>query len=194
MAELRDYSGELKQGLELEDFSRDFLIRMLRSFSKAYMRMDEIWYQIVKEGLGQKQADRYRELLWQRVAEGILPQLAKELDIQVNSMSDVFKVWQVAPDGIATGKFPSVYDIVDENLAILTVTRCAALERLEKRAPDKIRSLCQEIEAAAIDRYMTVFFPNAKVKPLLVPSGPREDPRNIACKWEFTLEPCTGEG
>jgi hypothetical protein len=43
MGELKDYSGEFRPDLQIEDFSKDFLVKLMRQWSAAYLRMTELW-------------------------------------------------------------------------------------------------------------------------------------------------------
>ena len=93
MTELKDYSGEYKNDIKFEDFSKEFLIKLLHAWSKAYLRADEAWFQLTKERSGEAEAKKCREGFWSRIADANNPKLAKDLGIEVNTILDAMKVW-----------------------------------------------------------------------------------------------------
>lgn len=186
MKELKDYGGGFKNDLKLEDFSKDFLIRMMRQWSRAYIKIDEVWAGLVKEKAGEEIANSCWAMAWPKIAEAVLPKLARGLDIQVNDVVDALKLFQIAPDGLLSGLYPIDVNIINRNDVIFSVTRCKTLEYLEKSAPHRIKSACQDIDLPGIERYLTVFLPNSQVKVLKIPAGPRKSTGETpACQFEF---------
>jgi len=47
MPELNDYSGPYRHDLQWEDFSKDFLIKLMYAWQRAYLRLNAFWYQAV---------------------------------------------------------------------------------------------------------------------------------------------------
>jgi hypothetical protein len=64
MAELTDYSGPYKHDLRFEDFSKDFLIKMMTQWQRAYLRLSSIWYEKVMEKFGMDAADDCNLDVW----------------------------------------------------------------------------------------------------------------------------------
>ncbi|MFA4836448.1 MAG: hypothetical protein WC749_10315 [Dehalococcoidia bacterium] len=189
MTELKDYSGEYKNDLKFEDFSKEFLIKLLHAWSRAYLRADEVWYKMTKERSGEEEANKCRELFWSRIADANMPKLSKELGIEVKTVLDAMKVWQLIPDGVTTGYYPCKAEVINENHIIWTITRCISLEWLEKNDPEKIRWLCHHVEWPAYERYLKSLLPDAEIKPLIIPEGPRKNPDGTPpCKWELKME------
>jgi len=56
VAELKDYNCEFRPHIKLEDFSKDYLIKMMHAWSSAYLRMAELCSQAVKERFGEEEA------------------------------------------------------------------------------------------------------------------------------------------
>jgi hypothetical protein len=188
MAELKDYRCDYKPNLQLEDFSKDFLVKMMRAWGRAYIYMTEAWFQAVKEQLkvSNEECAKCETLAWQNIAQTSVPRIAKSLGIQVEDIVDAMKLWQILPDGAQGGVYETEVEIKDRNHVILTVTRCGSLEWMEKNAPDRIKPVCYELEPPAFNRYLTVFLPNAEAKPVKLP--PRENPDESACVWELKLK------
>ena len=188
MGELQDYSGEFKPQIDLHDFSKDFLIRLMHAWSSAYLRIDEIWNQAVVKHTGDAKLALNCEMdCWFNVAERTVPRIAKAANIVVKDIVDAMKVWQMCPDGTLAGVYESAYDIKNRNHIILTVTRCRTLEFLEKNAPERIKSVCHDIDIPMNEKYLTVLVPNAEMKPLLLHDEPRKDPNETPCIWELKL-------
>ncbi|MDD5095622.1 MAG: hypothetical protein PHV74_14785 [Dehalococcoidia bacterium] len=188
--ELNDYSGEYKVDLKFEDFSKEYLIRILHAWSKSYLRMDETWYRITAERSGEAEAKKCRELFWSRIADANMPKLAKELGIEVKTVLDAMKAWQLIPDGVATGYYPCEAEVINPNHIIWTITRCISLEWFEKQNDaEQINWLCNQVEAPAFERYLKSLLPKAEIKPLIIPDGPRKDPKGTPpCRWELKME------
>jgi hypothetical protein len=64
MQELRDYSGEFKPDLKLENFSKEGLIQLVRAAAKLYGGMNQYWYKGVKDKLGEETANQIQEHVW----------------------------------------------------------------------------------------------------------------------------------
>jgi hypothetical protein len=188
MGELQDYSGEFVPKIDLHDFSKDFLIRLMHAWSSAYLRIDEIWNQAVVKHTGDAQLALNCELdCWFNVAERTVPRIAKAANIEVKDIVDAMKVWQMCPDGTLAGVYEAEYDIKNRNHIILAVTRCRTLEFLEKNAPERIRTVCHDIDIPMNEKYLTALVPDAEMKPLLLHDKPREKPNETPCIWELKL-------
>ncbi|MFC1943892.1 hypothetical protein ACFLX5_00065 [Chloroflexota bacterium] len=185
MTELADYSGEFKQDLNFEDFSKEFLVRLMREWASAYLRVDECWYNEVSQRAGIELASSCQVSAWLKIAERSVPKIAKAANIQVNDVVDFLKVSQLVPDGFLSGVFECEFDIKNRNHVIFTLTRCRTLDFLEKYSPERIVSVCHGIDIPVNERYISVFLPDAKMPPLKLPDGPRKDPSETPCKWEI---------
>ena len=183
MAEMNDYSGEFKPDLRWEDFSKDFLISLIRETAGAYTRIDEIWYSKVAPLLGEEKAFDLELAVWDRVAEVTVPKFARLGGVEVKDIVDVLKVWQLCPDGTLAGVFDAEYEIRDRDHVIFTITRCRILELFERKMPERIVPVCQKAEQAGMESYFRTFIPDVVVTPLKLP--PRKSPDEIPCKWEF---------
>jgi hypothetical protein len=188
MRELKDYSGDYKPDLKLEDFSKDFLVKMMIAWGRAYINMTECWFQAVKEQMkvSNEECAKCETLAWKKIAETSVPKIAKSLDIEVKDIVDAMKVWQILPDGPRGGVFDTEVEVKDRNHIMLTVTKCRSLDWMEKNAPYRIEPMCHELEVVAFNRYLTVFLPNAHANPVKLP--PRKSPNEVPCIWEIKLK------
>jgi hypothetical protein len=192
MSELKDYSGKFKPDLKYEDFSKHFLVKMIKEYSAAYMRLDKIWFKTVEEVLGDEKTNKLNIKVWDEVAKQSVKRFATAANIQIKDVVDVMKAWQMCVDGSLGGMFPVAYDIKSTNHVILTITRCEILEQNEQNDPRRIELICHELEQKAMKSYFNCFLPDVQVKPLkLPPSGGRKSPDEVACIWEYKYEPKT---
>src|SRR4030042_2412999 len=150
-----------------------------------------MWHNVVAERTSAQKAFDCQLAAWFRIAEINVPKIAKAANIQVNDIVDFLKVAQVMPDGVQAGVFEAEFDIRRRNHVIMTITRCRTLEFLEKRAPERIVSICHGIDIPINEKYLTIFLPDAKFPPLKLPDGPRKSPDEIPCIWELRRERIT---
>lgn len=190
MRELRDYSGEFDPSLKLEDFSKEFLVKLMQQWAYAYLRMDEIWTDVIRGKLSKEETIKCELEAWGKVAEATLPRIAEAMNIQPKTILDVMKIWQILPDGVGTGLYDATYEIKNENHILWILDRCRTLEFLEKNGnTERLVEACQVLDPFVLEKYLKVFLPDAEVKPLKLPTGPREDPtEKPACIWEFKLK------
>src|SRR4030042_2338997 len=106
MPELNDYSGPFRSDLRFEDFSKDFLVKLMRSWQGAWLQMDAAWFDEVKKRYGDKVAYECDLEMWLRVAERCNPRYAKIANIPLNNVVDSLKLLQLPLDNTMGGIFP----------------------------------------------------------------------------------------
>ena len=184
MTELNDYSGPFKPDLTFNDFSKEFLLKLMTVWQYAWLHMDLAWFDVVKERFGFEAACECDLEAWLRIAERVNPRYPKIANIQLNTVLDSLKCLQLPLDNVTGGIFAPEYDIKNENHVIVTIKRCKTLEALERDMPEMIVPLCQVFEPQIIQKYVI----NPKVKVTATKLPPRESPDDIACRWEYKLE------
>jgi hypothetical protein len=185
MEELNDYSGPYKPDLKWEDFSKEFLIKLMKSWQNAYLSLSAFWHEAVKERSGSEVADDCDLEVWQKVGENVVPRFAKVANIQLNTVLDSLKLTDMCPDSkMGTGLFEGEVEVIDENHVIATTTKCRVLEALEKTDPTRIDWFCKVMEPQIMQKYLNN--PRIKVTPLKMP--PRSSPDEIPCQFDIRLE------
>jgi len=184
MPELNDYSGPFKPDLTFNDFSKDFLLKLMHIWQYAWLQMDAAWFDAVKERFGDKASYDCATAAWVRVGERINPRYAKIANIPLNNVIDSMKVLQLPLDNTTGGLYPVEHDIKSDNHVIVTVKQCRSLLFFESKAPERIEPICHRLEPQVMAKY--VANPKIKVTPLKLP--PRKSPEEIACQWEFKIE------
>ena len=181
---MHDYSGPWKPDLVFDDFSKEFLLKLMQVWQFAWLHMTEAWYEAVKADYGEKAADECETKAWCTVGERVNPRYPKVANIQLNTVLDSLKALQLPLDNTTGGLYPAHAEIINPNHVIWTIPRCRSLEYFEAKCPQRIKYVCYVNEKKVIERYLVNR--RIKVTPLKLP--PRNSPEEIACKWEFKME------
>jgi hypothetical protein len=185
MPELTDYSGPFNPDLKFEDFSKDFLLKLMWHWQWAWLHLGQAWFSVVQEEYGTDVANNLEHQSWMRMASRVNPRYAKMANIQLNTVLDSLKAAQLPLGNACTsGVFPPEFEIISPNHVIQTLPDCQTLRYMEKEAPERIPWLCHFNEKKLIEKYF--INPKVKVTPLKLP--PRKSPDEIACQWEYKIE------
>ena len=181
--EMNDYSGPYNPDLTFNDFSKEFILKLMKVWQYAWLHMTEAWYDAVKEKVDKETADVCETAAWCRIGERVNPRFAKVANIELNTVLDSMKALQLPLDNTTEGLFPIQLEIINPNHVIWTIPQCQSLKFFEAKCPERIKYVCYENEKRVIERYMI----NRKIKvtPLKLP--PRSNPGEIACKWEAKM-------
>jgi hypothetical protein len=188
MPELEDLSGPFNPDLKFEDFSKDFLLKLMKIWQWAWLHMARAWYEAIEERFGSDAANDCERAAWLTIGERVNPRYAKVANIELNTVLDSLKALQLPLDNTVGRVFPAKFDIKSPNHVVLTFSDCPALSALERSAPERIEPMCHILEKLALEKYL--LNPNIKVTPLKLPPLPpqRRSSGEIACQWEFKLE------
>ncbi len=186
MSNLEGYDGKFIPDVKLQDFSKDTLVKLVDAASKDYIGIDGIWTSVIRKRYGDKVAfDCSREVWdtgWLREAE----RTVKAMDITGKDIPALLKYLQVDPGFGAMFKVKC--ELLNPNLGRVTVLNCNTLLYAERHNDPTIQKLaCEELDVPLFTKTAHFFNPNIKVKVLKLP--PRKSPDEIACQWEFSLEP-----
>lgn len=186
MEELKDYSGDFRPDLKLQDFSKDALVRMWLAAAKLYVGIDGLWNTIIKERFGKQTARELGEELWRRATPLEVQRVAASLNIHGHDVAACFKAWQTDPGG--AGILDMEFDLKNKDHGIMTVRHCAALDYFERHGFDdeEIKWACQVVDGEGFANYAHEFNPKIKVTPLFLP--PRKSTDKIACQFELRLQ------
>ena len=182
--EMNDYSGPFQPDLTFNDFSKEFLLKLMHVWQYGWLHMTEAWYNAVKQRFGVDAANECETQAWETIGERVNPRFAKVANIELNTVVDSLKCLQLPLDNTTGGLFPAEAKIINPNHVIWTIPRCQSLEYFEAKEPERIKHVCHINEKRIIERYLVNR--NIKVTPLKLP--PRKSPDDIACQWEFILE------
>jgi hypothetical protein len=190
MGELNDYSGEYSPDTRFEDFSKDALIRLLKSYQVAFVGFMGMWNTVNRERMSPEEAFKLDAAVYERwLAKFPLPLVTQAMGIEGNDVVTMLKYFQMAPDGAREGLYEFDYDVKSRNHAILTFTKCPSLFYFERKGSEKdINSLCGPggVEERAFIEICRYFNPQMKVRALKLP--PRRSEDDTCCQWEFKVE------
>lgn len=188
MEELRDYSGQFRADLKLEDFSKETLVKAWGTTAKLYILLGGIWNSLIKERFGEQVAlDAEREI-WRQATAKDIPWISEVFDIRGDDIATVFKHIQISP--LIGVIYPTEFEMKDKNHGVFTIPRCISLEYLERaNRGDMIELVCgaNGIDHWGFQQVASYYNPQIEVSPLKLP--PRKSRDEIACRWEFKIGP-----
>jgi len=183
MMEMDDYSSTFKPDLTFNDFSKEFLLRLMTIWQFAWFHMSGAWYDAIRARFGLDAANDCCLEAYTTVTERVHPRYPKMANYQPTSVREAMKGLQLGPDNSAGGLFPCEYEFKSDNHVIMTVMQCRTLLSYEREAPEMIYPSCHLMEKAMLEKHL--INPEIKVTPLKLP--PRNSSEEIACQWEFRL-------
>lgn len=183
MRKLKDYSGNIKPDIKLEDFSPETLARMVKMYTKMYQAMDGFWYLSIMDKISNETAFNMDVDTWRKVCPYEMKRITRTLNISGNTVATLMKAIQFTPWFMSSDY---VVEMINENHAILTVTRCTTLAALENEGQGREVEICTVFEPIVFKLYAEFFNPDIAVRHLVAP--PRSSSSGICCQWEFKLE------
>lgn len=190
MKQLKDYSGKYNPDLKFEDFTKEALIRLLKSYQVSFVGLMGMWNTVNRERTSAEEAFKLDADVYEKMLSKFsLPLVTQALNIQGDDVVTMLKYCQFAPDGAREGLYECDYEIKNRNHAIMTFTKCPSLFYFEKKGREKdIISLCGPggVEERAFIEICKYFNPKIKCRGLKLP--PRKSKDDICCKWEFKID------
>lgn len=185
MANLKDYSGPYKQGIKLEDFSKEALIRLYQAACKDYLGIDGIWLGAIRRAYGDKRAFELDNEVWEAGTKGEVRRTREALNIQKNDVEAVMKYIQTSAS--LGGLFDIDTEMIDKNHGRYTITHCNSLDYFEKHGDEKLlKQACEGLCIPYNQRSADWFNPKIKWVPVKLP--PRKSKDEPACVWDIYLE------
>ena len=187
MEELKDYSGEFKPNLKMEDFSKEALIRLWQAGGKMYVGVDGLWHDMVKERYGDEVALELSTAIWLKRGGSQMEvrRVRQAMNILGDDVASYLKFLQVDP-GFA-GVMDIECELKDKNRGVVTVKRCRPLEWCERQGDTELQKhLCEVLDQEGFQLGVEQFDPKMKAVPVKLP--PRKSRDEIACQWEFKIE------
>ena len=190
MTDLKDYSGEYRSDVRFEDFSKEALIRLIKAYQITFIGNMGMWNTVNRERMSVEEAwNLDSEVYGRQVQRFELPLVCDAMNIRGNDVVTMLKYFQMCPDGAREGLYEFKQEILNNNHAILTFTRCPTLFYFEKKNSLKdIECLCGPggTEDRAFTAICNYFNPKMQCRALKIP--PRESKDSICCQWEFKVD------
>lgn len=186
MEEMNGYGGDFNPNVKMQDFSKDALIRIWKAAGKMYIGLEGTWFNLIKERFGEETALELDAEVWRRQTPLEVRQCRRAMDISGDDVASLLKHLQIDPG--SAGIWPDYeVELKSENLGVLTVKHCLALDHYERHGNTVIQKhTCEVLDGEGFEDTAHLFNPKIKSKPLKLP--PRSSKDEIACQWEFKLE------
>ena len=191
MRELEDYSGGFDPNLKLEDFSKGAVIRLCVANSKCFIAMARLWYDLVRERLGEEIAREMDLEVWgNRALPMEAGSVCEALNIHGDDVATLFKLFQTQP-GFGSGSsdlFKIEYDLRNPKHGLCIVNYCFGVEHAEKYGMmDILKQVCEEIDQVGFEAAAHYFNPNMVVTPLKLPTQGKSKDERPHCVWEYRI-------
>lgn len=182
MSQLTDYSGDFKPDLKPGNFTPEAMEGLLLVYSRLYRGIDGYWYLAVKERAGNDMAFACDLEVCEKQCRNEIQKLTRQLNITGNTLEAMLKTLQVGP---WSWNVTADFELKSAKHAIMTVSKCATLEALEREDKGREKDICNTVEMLINKTYAHYFNPDIEVIPVQVP--PRKDKTGICCQWEFVI-------
>ena len=183
MTGMSDYSGKFDPEFNYDKFSKETLIKLLKTYSEYMYRIDGYWYLAVMKKWGNDEAFDCDLKVWEKGMRYEQKLISSLLNIQGDDIATVMKAIQASP---WMWSFDYEIDLKNDNHAVVTFYTCPTLFAIEKEGTGREALICQQIEPLILNITAHHYNPLIKVAPIKVP--PRTDYSDCCCQWEFILD------
>ncbi len=183
MTERNDYDGSFDPNIGFENFSKEFLLKALRSYADYIRKLDGIWYLSLKKRVGDDLAFDTDLDVWKIMEVHDVRSTCELFGITGNDVAAVSKATQMSPWAWVLEKH---FELKSPHLGIWTVTRCPTLLALEREGEGRESRICRQVETKLFEIRAKAINSKMKVTPLKL--APRQNRDEIACQWEFRLD------
>ena len=191
--ELDYFDCPFSNDVELEDFSKEFLLKLMNLWMKSFQTMAMSWIAEVSKKFGSRAAWEMVPDVWENLGRACAPMYIpllgpnyKTVD-DIKTLQDAMRVGLLAPDGaldktLYAGR--TLWTSPDRFLTI--VTHCVMMEYFEGiNDVEACLQVCHIAEPRGAEAGF--IHPNLKVTGIKVPPRKSGDPNEPFCIWEYRL-------
>lgn len=144
-----------------------------------YRIVDAFWFLYVAERFDQPSAERVNERVWAKVPQMGAKDLLKRFNIEEKGLKGFVKALKLFPWTILTG-----YDIEEKpDEVIITIPHCVVQEARARHGLDEF--VCKHMHKGEFVNFAGEVDPDINVECIFAPPDPH--PKEMFCKWRFTL-------
>lgn len=187
--DLKDYSGEFHPDRTYLDFDKHLIKDLYSVTADLFVMIDGCWVSRMRDRLGLEETTKISIEIWEYMLAQEGKRTAKVFNVRTGpeaNVIDFLKLFQLTP-GYGADKFPKKFDILNENYATVQFMSCASLlyyERKDLVRPGVLPGCCAP-EFRCIRSLVDVVNPAIQFRAIKLP--PRSGPKDMFCKWEFSL-------
>ncbi len=183
MAELADYSGPFDPDFSYDRFTKETLLKLIRSHAEYVRRIDGQWYLAVMQECGNDAAFACDAIVWEKLEAYTMKTTSNLLNIHGDDVVTLIKALQANP---WSSSYKFNVDLINNDHAIISFINCPTLLALERDGSGREMLICNKLEVRLMELKAHYFNPNMIVTPLKLP--PREPNSEICCQWELKVE------
>jgi hypothetical protein len=163
-----------------KDWPKEDILKYLGFLMYNYRVMDSFWFINIENRHGLEEACKINELVWGKMGNLTARDLRERFDITEKGIPGFVKALMLFPWYVIVG-----YNLTEnENELIIDVPSCPAQEGRLKRGIGEYD--CKDMHRAEFENFAHIVDPSIKVECLFAP--PDEHPKDLYCRWRFTVE------
>jgi len=193
--EREDYIGPLQDQIDLNEFSKAFLLKIMRLWGEFWEGIESSIVRIggEMEGVGVANANELLSRAIEDIGPSIFERVADLAKVDKNTIVGRIKAGRFIPDNIYE-KYPGHFEVISPNEVRATYSHCHVADKLTVGDIETLRLCCQYVEPRIAAAYMN--YPGArkvKVEMLKIPENLPLKEGEPCCIWRFTWEDAEDE-
>lgn len=184
MADRIDYSGPFDPKLQVDDLSKETLIKIWKSAAQLFVGIATLYLEDLRKRHGDKVAFEINEEIWRKIIPLEVKFVTEAINSHENDVAAYFKFLQCY--ALAGGQMDAMdFDLKDKNDGIFTVRHCQAFSgEFDDKTIKHYCEMCHwgwQLQANTInpDMKMTCLKPP--------PEPPLTNKEDIICQWRYQL-------
>ena len=173
---------ESKADFDLEQYSKETLVDLLKLYSRLYIAVDGFWYLSIKNEFGNDKTLEHDIRVWDKMYRREVDGITKTLGIQKRDVPSFFRTFVMAPWFL---QMKYGVEIKNASYGILTISHCPTLLALENEGEGREEKICKVVDVDYFSKFGKYFHSDLEMLPIKLP--PRGNRGDICCQWEIKL-------
>lgn len=181
MKDLKDYSGPFSPDVQLEDFSKDALVKLVAAGGRIWGEAVLLGREICKEKHGDEEAAYFYKELMHRLSAKRVNFIKEAMNIKGDDVETFFKFMQLEP--AVKAYHVMEYELKNKDDGIFTCVTCKGLEEIEDKGDvELIKQMCGNEPSTS---YKSI---NPKMESIPIKMPPRKSKDEIACIRRYVVK------